>query len=94
MIHDELQKLEKLARKIHSKLQVTQEENEVLRGQNAELSSQLKQKEQEIEHFKNQIKISNIVDNRRTNPEDSTEMKDLIDKYIKEIDLLIAHLSD
>lgn len=94
MIHDELQKLEKLAHKIQAKLQEVKAQNEELRVQNSALSSELKEKEQEIEHFKNKIKISNIVDNRTVNPEDSTEMKDLIDNYIKEIDQLITYLSD
>ncbi|MFC3878583.1 hypothetical protein ACFOSV_00255 [Algoriphagus namhaensis] len=94
MIHDELQKLEKLAHKIQAKLQEVKAQNEELRVQNSALSSELQEKEQEIEHFKNKIKISNIVDNRTVNPEDSTEMKDLIDNYIKEIDQLITYLSD
>ncbi len=94
MIHDELQKLEKLATKIQGRVEELRLENGKLKQQNEELTSQLSQKEQEIDHFKNKIKISNIVDNRKVNPEDSTEMKDLIDRYIKEIDQLITHLSD
>lgn len=94
MIHDELQKLEKLATKIQGRVEELRLENGKLKQQNEELTSQLSQKEQEIDHFKNKIKISNIVDNRKVNLEDSTEMKDLIDRYIKEIDQLITHLSD
>lgn len=94
MIHDELQKLEKLALKIQAKLQEAKLENEELSRSNSVLSQELKEKEQEIEHFKNKIKISNIVDNRMVNPEDTTEMKDLIDNYIQEIDQLITYLSD
>lgn len=94
MINEELQKLEKLALKIQTRLQESKDQNEELRNQNSALTSELEEKEQEIEHFKNKIKISNIVDNRMVNPEDSTEMKDLIDNYIQEIDQLITYLSD
>ncbi len=94
MIHDELQKLEKLASKVQAKVAELKSQNEQLLKKNSDLEGELKAKEQEIEHFKNKIKISNIVDNRRMNPEDSTEMKDLIDNYIKEIDQLITHLSE
>ncbi|MDN3205527.1 hypothetical protein [Algoriphagus sediminis] len=94
MIHDELQKLEKLATKIKGRMAELKSENEELKKLNSDLEGQLQAKEQEIEHFKNKIKISNIVDNRRMNSDDSTEMKDLIDNYIKEIDHLITHLSE
>lgn len=94
MIHDELQKLEKLSKRIHQRLVDADEENVRLNRKVEELNEELKQKEQEIEHFKNKIKISNIVDNRTVNPEDSTEMRDLINNYIQEIDHLITYLSE
>lgn len=94
MIHDELQKLEKLAQRIQQRLVETKDENVLLKSEMEGLSNQLKEKEQEIEYFKNKIKISNIVDNRTVNPEDSTEMSDLINNYIREIDHLITYLSE
>jgi len=94
MIHDELQKLEKLSHRIQQRLVDVNEENLRLNNRVEELKEELKQKEQEIEHFKNKIKISNIVDNRMVNPEDSTEMRDLINNYIQEIDHLITYLSE
>jgi len=94
MIHDELQKLEKLSHRIQQRLMDVNEENLRLNNRVEELKEELKQKEQEIEHFKNKIKISNIVDNRMVNPEDSTEMRDLINNYIQEIDHLITYLSE
>jgi len=94
MITEELQKLEKLAQQASKKLLQTIEENEQLKNRLFETTASLAQKEQEIEHFKNKIKISNIVDNRPVNPGDSSEMSDLINNYIQEIDHLITYLSE
>ena len=94
MIHEELQKLEKLAVQVSKKIEWVTAENEQLKARLAILELELEQKEQEIDHFKNKIKISNIVDNRPVNPEDSAEMSDLINNYIQEIDQLITYLSE
>lgn len=94
MITEELQKLEKLAQQASKKLLQTIEENEQLKNRLSETTASLALKEQEIEHFKNKIKISNIVDNRPVNPGDSSEMSDLINNYIQEIDHLITYLSE
>jgi hypothetical protein len=94
MIHEELQKLERLAVLASKKIEAVSAENEQLKARLAILELELDQKEQEIDHFKNKIKISNIVDNRPVNPEDATEMSDLINNYIQEIDHLITYLSE
>lgn len=94
MIQEELQKLEKLALQASSKLLEISEENRQLKQKLSEVSTALDKKEQEIGHFKNKIKISNIVDNQPVNPEQSTEMSDLINNYIQEIDHLITYLSE
>jgi hypothetical protein len=94
MIQEELQKLEKLALQASSKLLEIREENEQLKQKLAEVNGALNKKEQEIEHFKNKIKISNIVDNQPVNPEQSTEMSEQINNYIQEIDHLITYLSE
>lgn len=94
MIQEELQKLEKLAQQASVKLLELSEENQQLKQKLAESNSSLSDREQEIEHFKNKIKISNIVDSRPVNPEESTEMSELINNYIQEIDHLITYLSE
>lgn len=94
MIHEELQKLERLAVQAGKKLESISAENEQLRARLVQLEQEIQGKEQEIHHFKNKIKISNIVDNRPVNPEDATEMSDLINNYIQEIDHLITYLSE
>ncbi len=61
--------------------------------ENHELKSDLKKRDDQLSHFKNQIKITKIVDH--INPEDGSvsELKRKVDEYIREIDKCIAHLS-
>ncbi|TDQ16326.1 hypothetical protein DFQ04_2443 [Algoriphagus boseongensis] len=94
MIHEELQKLEKLAVLASKKIEALSAENEQLKSRMADLEQNIQEKEQEIHHFKNKIKISNIVDNRPVTSEDTAEMSDLINNYIQEIDHLITYLSE
>jgi multidrug resistance efflux pump len=94
MIQEELQKLEKLARQASLRISELSAENQLLKEKLGQAESQLSQREQEIENFKIKIKITNIVDNRTVNPEDSAEMSELINNYIKEIDHLIDYLSE
>ena len=94
MIHEELQKLEKLSVQVSKKVEALTAENERLNARLAELEQQVQEKVVALDHFKNKIKISNIVDNRPVSPEDTGEMSDLINSYIQEIDQLITHLSE
>ena len=94
MIHEELQKLEKLSVQVSKKVETLTAENEGLKARLSALEQQVQEKEVVLDHFKNKIKISNIVDNRPVSPEDTVEMSDLIDTYIQEIDQLITYLSE
>mgnify|MGYP000666030973 FL=1 len=94
MIQEELQKLEKLSVQVSKKVEALTAENERLNARLAELEQQVQEKDVALDHFKNKIKISNIVDNRPVSPEDTGEMSDLINSYIQEIDQLITHLSE
>ncbi len=67
-----------------------------LRGmnlENHELKASLKTREEQLSNFKNQIKITKIVDH--INPEDgsASELKRKVDEYIREVDKCIAYLS-
>jgi predicted RNase H-like nuclease (RuvC/YqgF family) len=90
MIHEELQKLEKLSVQVTKKVEALTAENELLNARLVELEKQLQERDVTLDNFKNKIKISNIVENRPVNPEDTGEMSDLINSYIQEIDQLIA----
>ena len=94
MIHEELQKLEKLSVQVSKKVEALTVENELLNARLVELEKQLQERDVTLDNFKNKIKISNIVENRPVNPEDTGEMSDLINSYIQEIDQLIAYLSE
>jgi chromosome segregation ATPase len=64
-----------------------------LKLENLELKTDLKKRDEQLHNFKNQIKITKIVDH--INPEDGSvsELKRKVDEYIREIDKCIAHLS-
>lgn len=94
MIHEELKKLEKLSVQVSKKVEALTAENELLNARLVELEKQLQERDVTLDNFKNKIKISNIVENRPVNPEDTGEMSDLINSYIQEIDQLIAYLSE
>ena len=69
------------------------DEIRTLKLENHELKTDLKKRDEQLHNFKNQIKITKIVDH--INPEDGSisELKRKVDEYIREIDKCIAHLS-
>lgn len=64
-----------------------------LKSENSELKQYLRQRDDQLEGFRNQIKITKIVDN--IHPEDGSvsDLRKTVDDYIREIDKCIAHLS-
>jgi hypothetical protein len=64
-----------------------------LKAENQELKTAIKARDEQINGFHNQLKITKIVDN--LHPEDGSvlELKKKVDEYIQEIDKCIAHLS-
>lgn len=93
MIHDELHRLERLTGQVTKKLQQVTEENAALKQELADARNLAKQKEESLEHFKNQIKISKIVNNIPVENKASAELKERITNYIKEIDKIVDYLS-
>ena len=75
----------------HSQLK---QEIESLKRQNNLLESKVTEKEVALSGFQNQMKISKIVESMVAGEENTTELKEVIDGYIKEIDKCIAHLSE
>ncbi len=69
------------------------EEIRGLKLESHDLKDGLKARDEQLHNFKNQIKITKIVD--QINPEDgsATELKRKVEEYIREIDKCIAHLS-
>jgi hypothetical protein len=93
MIHDELQRLERLANQVVRKIHVIEQENAVLKQELAEAQKLAREKEESLEYFKNQIKISKIVNNIPVENKASAELKERINNYIKEIDKIVDYLS-
>lgn len=93
MIHDELQRLERLAGQVTRKIQQMEQENMALKQELAAAQKLIREKEESLEHFKNQIKISKIVNNIPVESKASAELKERINNYIKEIDKIVDYLS-
>ncbi|WMJ75028.1 hypothetical protein RCC89_17935 [Cytophagaceae bacterium ABcell3] len=63
------------------------EENKLLKNEVESLNEQ-------VRNFNNQDKISKIVSSVKDDPQKTTELKNTLNEYIKEIDKCIAHLSE
>lgn len=64
-----------------------------LKSENNELKQHLRQRDEQLGSFKNQIKITKIVDNIKPEDGSISELRKTVDDYIREIDKCIAHLS-
>jgi phage shock protein A len=93
MIHDELQRLERLASQVARKMQLVEQENAALKQELADAQKLARDKEESLEHFKNQIKISKIVNNIPVENKASAELRERINNYIREIDKIVDYLS-
>jgi uncharacterized protein involved in exopolysaccharide biosynthesis len=94
MIHEELQRTEKLAGQVSRKLHQLENDNRVLREEAISLRSKLEEKDRALEDFKNQIKIAKLVNSIPVEEMESAELREKINNYIKEIDNIIAYLSE
>lgn len=94
MIQEEIQRLEMLAGKVAGKLQQLEQNNHALKEELFVLKNRLEEKEQMLEDFKNQIKIAKLVNSLPVEDIESAELREKINNYIKEIDNIIAYLSE
>lgn len=85
--------MERLAGQVAQKIRQVEQENAALKKELADTRKMILQREESLEHFKNQIKISKIVNNIPVENKASAELKERIDNYIKEIDKVIDYLS-
>lgn len=67
---------------------------ESLRKENQDLREVIKQKESVLFDFQNKDKISKIVNGMVVSEGNTTELVEVIDEYIKEVDKCIAQLSE
>jgi uncharacterized protein involved in exopolysaccharide biosynthesis len=94
MIHEELQQTEKLAAQVGRKLQQLEQENQTLKEDLFSMRTKLEERERSLEDFKNQIKIAKLVNSIPVEDMESAELREKINNYIKEIDNIIAYLSE
>jgi cell division protein FtsB len=64
-----------------------------LKVENNELKELIRKKDLQIIDFQNKYKISKIVRNVRDGETDHSELKNLLNEYIREIDKCILHLT-
>ena len=69
------------------------DEMRTIKLENHELRTDLRKRDEQLDGFKNQIKITRIVDNINPGDESISELKRKVDEYIREIDKCIAHVS-
>jgi uncharacterized protein involved in exopolysaccharide biosynthesis len=94
MIQEELQRLEKLTQQVSRKLTQLEQDNQSLREALQSTRRKLEEREQALEDFKNQIKIAKLVNSIPVEEMESAELREKINHYIKEIDNIIAYLSE
>ena len=90
----ELVSLERKIKLLLNEHQLLKEEIESLKQENRELRHDMDSKNEKLDDFQNKIKISKIVGSMVANGEDTSDLKEIINDYIKEIDKCIAHLGD
>ncbi|GAB3342387.1 hypothetical protein GCM10027429_31960 [Marivirga atlantica] len=92
-LHNELNTLERKVQLLLNEYQLAKDELSHLKAENQELKLALKQKDERIKDFQNQDKISKIVGTIGKNEAETSDMREKIDDYIKEIDKCILHLT-
>ena len=93
-LKNEITTLERKLKLLLSEHKRLKDDLENYRLENEELKLKMKAKDGELSSFQNNFKISKIVDHMATGGEDSTELKEVLDQYINEIDKCIVQLSE
>ena len=92
-INSELQSLERKLHLLINEQKNLKAKNSILEQQKKELESQLFSRNEQVQSFQNQIKISKIAGSVGADRKDASELKKKIDEYIGEVDRCITHLS-
>ena len=93
VFHNELTSLERRIKLVISEQIILKEELEFALRENKELKNKVFQKESELSDYQTKFKLTRIADNLVVN-DNPTELIELIDNYILEIDKCISHLSE
>ena len=92
-LNNELNNLERRIKLIISEQVRLKNEVEMHKNENLQLREKISLKERELNNFQNKFKLNQIADNAIENA-NSEELKELLNKYIMEIDKCILHLSE
>ncbi|WP_421872557.1 hypothetical protein [Marinoscillum sp.] len=93
-LRTELNNLERKVKLLLSDYAQLKDDFDKCRTENQHLKAQIEDQNTRISSFQNQTKISKIVESMVVGENDSEELKDVIDGYIKEINKCIAHLGE
>ncbi len=89
----QLTSLERKMKLLINDYQQAKKEVEQLQSENNSLKSAAQEKEEQINSFQNTIKIGKIVGSIDAEESSSSDLKNRVDEYIREIDKCIAHLN-
>ena len=92
-LNNELNNLERRIKLIISEQVKLKNEVEMYQNENHQLREKISQKERELNNFQNKFKLNQIADNAIESA-NSDDLKELLNKYIMEIDKCILHLSE
>ena len=93
-LRQELTSLERKVKLLLNEHILLKEELERVKAENLKLRTDMSSKNEKLDDFQNKIKISKIVGSMVADGEDTSDLKDIINDYIKEIDKCIAHLGN
>ncbi len=93
IVLNELTSLERKLSLLINEHQQLKEKIRQLQDDNLELKTLVTNKEDQLQQFQNKLKIGKLVGNMEAD-NDSAELKNKLDDYIKEIDKCIMHLSN
>ena len=93
LINSGISSLERKIKLLLNEYNALREEAAALRAENQDLKDSIKTKEDQVKDFQNKYKITKIAGNLRTGEADITDIKNLLNEYIGEIDKCILHLS-
>lgn len=85
--------LERRIKLLVNNYQYIKQELAIAKTENQQLKELLKKKDEQIIEYQNKYKISKIVKNVGDGEGDTSELKNQINEYIREIDKCILHLS-
>jgi chromosome segregation ATPase len=84
--------LERKMKLLLAEYSALREESASLKAENQQLKETIINKDEQLKDFQNKYKITKIAGNIRTGDADTSEIKNLLNEYISEIDRCIIHL--